>query len=229
RGATDRARRLEGIGWARGARPGAVLGHVAGARRRPAHRAGRQEGVGGTGCTRPGARLGHVADTGRGAADRAARLEGVGRTARARAVAGLGHVARAGRGAADGARVPRRVRAGGGAHGAVTHLGGADVPVVRAGRAGRFDGVGRAGGARAGARLGHVAGAGRGAADRAARLEAVGRTARARAVTAFRHVARAGRGAAHRPRIAHGVLADVAAAIAEVGRARISIIGAGRA
>src|SRR5439155_1443235 len=95
-------------------------------------------------------------------AGRPVRLEGVGRAGGAGAGAGLGEVALARRRTAHDARVARRVRARRAR--AVAHVGGAHVAVVRAGRPVRLDGVGRAGGAGAGARLGEVALVGRRAA-----------------------------------------------------------------
>src|SRR5439155_11253343 len=92
------------VGWAGGARPGAVLGHVTHARRGPADGGRGQEAVGGTGGTRPGAVLRHVAHARRGAAD------GAGGQGAVRGTGGAGpggrhrHVAGAGGGAAHGAR-----------------------------------------------------------------------------------------------------------------------------
>src|SRR5207249_10170667 len=86
------------------------------------------------------------------------RLEGVGRAGRAPAGAALGDVALARRRAAHRARVPRRVLAGGVR--AVAGIRGADVAVVGARGPVRLEGVGRAGGAGAGAGLDHVALAG---------------------------------------------------------------------
>src|SRR5438874_827221 len=222
--------RLEGVGRTRGARPGAVLGYGARARRGAADRARRQEAVGGTGGARPGALLRGIAHVDGGPTDRARRQECVGRTGCAGAGAALGHVARTGCGAAHGARVPRRVLAG---HvGTIALIQGAGVGVGRAGSAGRLlgvrrtgggdpvaglrqvalarrraadrarglDGVGRAGDAGAGAGLGHVTGAYRCAADGPGDQEGVGRTGDARAGALLGDVARARRGAADRAR-----------------------------
>src|SRR5207244_11889504 len=83
--------------------------------------------------------------------------QALGGTGRAGAGAALGGVADAGRGAADGPGVAGRMRARGGAGGAVAHIGGADVAVVRAGRPRRLDPVRRAADARPSAALGEVA------------------------------------------------------------------------
>src|SRR5439155_1176972 len=80
------------------------------------------------------ARLLRIALTRGRAAHHGRGLEAVGGTGRAGAGAALGGVAEARRGAADGPGVAGRVRARGGAGGAVAHVGGADVAVVRAGR-----------------------------------------------------------------------------------------------
>src|SRR5438874_631759 len=219
--------RLEGVGRTRGARPGAVLGYGARARRGAADRARRQEAVGGTGGARPGALLRGIAHVDGGPTDRARRQECVGRTGCAGAGAALGHVARTGCGAAHGARVPRRVRAG--YVGTIALIQGAGVGVGRAGSAGRLlgvrrtgggdpvaglrqvalarrraadrprglGGVSRAGDAGAGAGLGHVTGACRGAADDAGDRDGVGRTGDARAGALLGHIARPGGGAAN--------------------------------
>src|SRR5207249_565036 len=77
--------------------------------------------------------------------------------ARVGAGAGLGDITDARRGAAEGPSVAGRVRACGRAGGAVAHVGGADVPIIRAGRPCRLDAVGRAADARPRAGLGKVA------------------------------------------------------------------------
>jgi len=141
-------------------------------------------------------------------AGRAARLEDVRRANGARAVAAFRQVALARRRAAHRARVPGRVRAGGRAGGAVAHVGGADVAIIRAGRPRRLDGVGRTRRAGARAAVGQVALVGRRAADRGARREAArGRAARARR-------------AVRRPLVA--VLARVDDAVAAI---RIRLVG----
>src|SRR5439155_632133 len=131
RGTADRARGLEGIGGAHGARSGTGLVHVAVTRGGPAHRPGvpgrllagvaaafslvpsARVAVPGGRRPRRGLRIRRAAGTRaravvrlvtlarRGAAHRARRLEGVRRAHGARAGAGLVHVAEAGGGAAD--------------------------------------------------------------------------------------------------------------------------------
>src|SRR5207247_9222528 len=90
-------------------------------------------------------------------ARRPGRLDGVGRAGGAGPRASVGEVALVDRRAALRAGVPRRVWAGRGIEGAVAHVGGAGVAVVRAGRPRRLDGVSRAGGARSRAGLREVA------------------------------------------------------------------------
>src|SRR5439155_691888 len=134
--ALDR-RRLERIRRALRARPGARLGDVAGAHGRAADGRRRREAVRGAGGLAAVAGLGQVASAG------------------GRAGAGLRQVAWPRRGSADRSRIARRVRARG-AH-PVALVGGAGVPVVRAGGPGRLLGVVRAARAAAGAELGDVA------------------------------------------------------------------------
>src|SRR5206468_2272017 len=76
--------------------------------------------------------------------------------------------------------------------------------------------------------LAHVAGARGRAAHGADRLLGVGRAARARAVAALGRIAGSRRRPAHRARMARGVLAGIAAAVALIERARIAVVGAGR-
>src|SRR5439155_1111643 len=186
--------RLLGVRGTGGARAGAALGHVAGARRRTAYRARRLEAVGGAVVGRPVARLGAVTHARRRPAH--GRALGVGRAAGAGAGAVLGKIADARRGPAlrrgglegirraVGARAdaalrdvaePRRATA---LHGArlegvrgatIAHAIAALGHVAVAGRRaahGRALGIRGAGGTRAGAGLGRVAGAGGGPAHR---------------------------------------------------------------
>src|SRR5439155_12193169 len=60
------------------------------------------------------------------------------------------------------------------------------------------------------------------------RAEAVGRAARRRPGAALGYVAVARRGATDGPGVARRVLADVARAVARVGRARVAVVGAQR-
>ena len=85
-------------------RPGAGLGDVAPAGRRPADRPRRRERVRRAGGRGPGAGLGRVAGAGRRAADRRRRREPVGRAGLGRPVARLGHVAGPVRAPADRAQ-----------------------------------------------------------------------------------------------------------------------------
>src|SRR5206468_278508 len=136
---TNGEAREEVVRRARAARPIAVFGDVARARRPAAHRAGvagrvltrivrSVTRVGGAGIpvistwrtrrrlvvgrarrSRPGAVLRRIALASRRPTDHGRRREGVGRARRARSVARLVHVARPRRGAADRPGVPRRV------------------------------------------------------------------------------------------------------------------------
>src|SRR5439155_271307 len=146
-------RRLLGVRRAGGAGPRAALGDIAFARRRAAHGAAvpRRVLTGHVGAIAlvQGAGVGVRRTGGR------RRLLGVRRAGGAGAGAALGDVALARRRAAHRARVPRRVLAGGVR--AVAGIRGADVAVVGARGPVRLEGVGRAGGAGAGAGLGHVA------------------------------------------------------------------------
>src|SRR5439155_1371438 len=87
----------------------------------------------------------------------------------------------------------------------------------------------RTGGARPRAELGRIALAGGGAAQGRGGEEGVGGTGGARAVAGLGHVAVPGRRPAHHPRVARGVLAGDVRAVARVGRARVAVVGAGRA
>src|SRR5205807_232712 len=107
--------------------------------------------------------------------------------------------------------------------------GRADVAVVGTRRARRGLRVGRAARPAAGAHLRRVALARRAAADDEARLEHVGRTRAARPVAGLVHVAGTRRRAAGRAGVARRVLAGVARAVARVGRARVTVVGAGGA
>src|SRR5206468_853312 len=146
-------RRLLGVRRAGGAGPRAALGDIAFARRRAAHGAAvpRRVLAGHVGAIAlvQGAGVGVRRTGGR------RRLLGVRRAGGADTVAGLRQVAFARRRAAHRAGVPRRVRAGRAA--AVADVARADVAVVGARCPVRLEGVGRAGGARAGAALGDVA------------------------------------------------------------------------
>src|SRR5207253_661790 len=152
---------------------------------------------------------------------------GIGGTGGARAVAGLGDVAVAGRRPAHRARIPRRMLAI--VAPPVALVAAAGVPVGSAGRAARLLRVRRAVGPGPGAVLGEVALAGGRAADDARGLEAVRGTAGAGAGGGRGQGAVPGRRPAHRPRVPRGVLAVVPAAVAGVGRARVAVVGAGRA
>src|SRR5204862_193601 len=145
------------------------------------------EGVCGTRRRRPGAVLRHVARARRRAALDEGRLEAVRRTGRARAGAGLVHVADACRRTAYRSGVPRRVLAVVAA--AVALVAAARVAVVGARRPRRRLRIRRAAGTRAGAVVGRVTLARRGAAHRARRLERVGGTDGARAGAGLVHVA----------------------------------------
>src|SRR5204862_210835 len=143
----------------------------------------------GTGGTRARAGLRQVARARRRAAHGARGLEAVGGTGRGGAGAGLRDVTEARRGPADGPGVAGGVRARGGAGGAVAHVGGADVAVVRAGRPRRLDRVGRAADARPRAGLGQVALVDRRPAHGAGGREPVGGAGAARAGAGLGHVA----------------------------------------
>src|SRR5207249_3398434 len=149
---------LQRVAWARGARAGADLRHVAVSGRRTALGAGRLEHVRGAVVGDAVAALGDVAVArGRTADCRALR---VGRAGGARAGAELGGVAGPGRGTAFDRR--------------------------------RLEGVGGARGARAGAELGGVTRARGAAALEGGGLEGVGRAGAAPAGAEFRDVAWAG-------------------------------------
>src|SRR5439155_8083534 len=171
------------------------------------------------------ARLLRIALTRGRAAHHGRGLEAVGGTGRAGAGAALGGVAEARRGAADGPGVAGRVRARGGAGGAVAHVGGADVAVVRAGRPRGLDRVGRAADARPRAGVGEVALVDRRPAHGAGGREPVGGAGAARAGAGLGHVAgvrgRAALSACRRERAG-----DVAAGAARpVVRAVIALLG----
>src|SRR5439155_1582403 len=222
RGATYDARRLEAVGRARIARPVAGLGHVAHAGGGPADGARGLLRVGRAARTRPGAELRRVTGPGRGAALRACGDEAVGRAVVPRPVAALGHVADAGRGPA----------------------------LIRALR------IRRTVGTRARARLGQVAGACRRTAHHARRHEPVRGAVVGHPVTAlgdvastdrfatyrrallvlgavriepvaeFRDIAHTGRGATEGAGVARRMLTLITAAIADVGRAGVAVVGA---
>src|SRR5438552_13206130 len=254
--AAHRARGLEGIGGAHGARSGTGLVHVAVTRGGPAHRSavpGRVLAVVAAAIAlvaaarvavgrarRPGrglrvrravgavprAVLRRVARARRGAALDEGRHEAVRRAGRARAGAGLVHVAEAGGGAADRPGVARRVLAVVAA--AVALVAAARVAVVGARRPRRRLRIRRAVGTVARTAVRRVTLARRGAAHRARGLEGVGGTDGARAGAGLVHVAEAGGGAADRPGVPRRVLAVVAAAVALVEAARIAVVGARR-
>src|SRR5207249_1127850 len=183
--------------------------------------------VGGAAGARSRAELRGVAFAGRGAAERRRREEGIGGTRGARAVAGLGHVAVARGRPAHRTGIPRGVLAV--VPAAVAGVDRARVPVIGAGGVRGLLRVDRAVGAVPGTVLGEVALAIGRAADDARGLEAIGGTAVADAVAGLGRVAVPGRRPAHRPRVPRGVLAVVPAAVAGVGRARVAVVGAGRA
>src|SRR5205807_412716 len=146
-------RRALGVGGAEGAPAAAGLGHVARARRGPAHGARGHEGVGWTAVGHSIAELGHVARPDGRPAD-AGGLD-VGRAGRGDAGARLRRVAAAGRRTADGAGDHEVVR-GTAVADAVAALG----DVARTGRRPtdrRALHVGRTRGVAAGAALGDVA------------------------------------------------------------------------
>src|SRR5439155_1402145 len=207
------------VGQPAAASRAARLAQVSLVRRLPAHGA-RVTGWMRARRARAAAHVGgaHVAVVG---TRRPARLEGVGRAGGAGAGAALRHVALARRRAAHRAWVPGGVRARRAR--AVAHVAGADVAVVRAGRAARLEGVRRAGGAGAGAALRHVALARRRAAHRAGGLDRVGRAGRTRPGTAFRRIVAVDRGATDRARRQEGV----GAAVALVQRAGVGVGRAG--
>src|SRR5438445_5096261 len=190
--------------------------------RRPGRRLGVRRAVGAA----PRAVLGRVALARRRAAHHEARREGIRRARRARAGTGLVLVAGAGRGPAQRAGVPGRVLAG--VVAAVALVAAARVAVVGARRPRRNLGVGRAGGAAAGAEIGRVTLVHRLAAHRARRLEGVRRAHGARAGAGLVQVAEAGGGPADRPGVPRRVLAGVAAAVALVAAARVAVGGACR-
>src|SRR5947208_1725681 len=98
-------------------------------------------------------------------AGRPRRLD-AGRAGGASPRAGVAEVAVVDRCVARRARIPGRMRAGGGTRAAVARVGGADVAIIRAGCPRRLDG-GRAGGARPSARVVEIALVGRRVARRA--------------------------------------------------------------
>src|SRR5207244_3442761 len=193
----------------------------------------------------------------RRATDREAAQEAIRGAGRACPRARLDVVAGARRGTARRACVPCRMLAGVAAAVALIHATG--VPVARARRARRRLAVGRATGARPGARLGLVAFTGGWPADRpgvprrvlasvarsvalirAARVAVVRarraggtlrirRAAGARPGAVLRRVALARGGPADGARVARGVLAGAARAVALVAAARVSVVRAGRA
>src|SRR5207253_1749702 len=159
-----RPRRTLGVGRTVGAGPWAVLGRIALARRGAAHRARGREGVGRADRARARARRGHVTHPGRRAALRAGIPRGV-LAGRARPVA----LVRRAWIAVGGARRPRRLLR---IRGAVRPVPGAVLRRVALAHRRAADGargleaVGGTGGARAAARLRHVARPGGRAADR---------------------------------------------------------------
>src|SRR5439155_1658288 len=207
-GARAAHRRALRIGRARRIRPGAGLRRVARAGRRPALHRRRLQGIGRAVDARPRTCLGHVADVGRRAAlgargggrvDAPPAPVALVRAADVAVVRAGGAARRRRAGALPGlTAVHRRAPAAVVARGAVGHgRAGAGVLVV-AGRAVGLEGVGRTGGVRPGARLGHVARARRRAARGPGGLEAVSGAVVAHAIAALGHVAGTGRRAADR-------------------------------
>src|SRR5207249_3906291 len=206
---------------------GTSLGHVTLAGGGTADDVRGLEVVGGTAVADAVAGLDRVAGTRRGAADRAGRALGIRGARRAGTRTGLGDVAVPGRCAAHRPRIPCRMLAVIAA--AVALVAAARIAIVGAGRPAGLLRVGRAGRARSRADFGRVARAGGGAADRAGGEVGVGGAGRARAVAGLGDVAVPGRRPAHHPRVARGVLAGDVRAVAGVGRARVAVVGAGRA
>ena len=165
-----------------------------------AHGGRGRERIGRTGASTSGAGLVDVADARRRAADGRARLEGVGRTGRARAGAVLGDVADAGRRSGTPCVARREARRPDTRRSSPCSSRRRRRRPPRAAdrRVAGANGVGRTAVARAGAALGHVADAGRRAADGRARLERVGRAVARRPGAVLGDVADAGRGAADR-------------------------------
>src|SRR5207253_6182593 len=95
-----------------------------------------------------------------------------------------------------------------------------------AARRATHEALGRAVGPCARAVLGLVAVTGASPALGGRRCEAVGRTARRRPGAALGYVAVARRGATDGPGVPRRVLAEVARAVASVGRARVAVVGA---
>src|SRR5438445_263562 len=188
--------------------------------RRPGRRLGVRRAVGAA----PRAVLGRVALARRRAAHHEARREGIRRARRARPGTGLVLVTIPGGGAAHRPGVPRRVLAG--VVAAVALVAAARVAVVGARRPRRNLGVGRAGGAAAGAEIGRVTLVHRLAAHRARRLEGVRRAHGARAGAGLVEIAEAGGGPADRPGVPRRMLAGIAAAVALVAAARVAVDGA---
>src|SRR5439155_1326513 len=204
-----------------------------------------------------GAHLSGIAVARRRATDREAAQEAIRGAGRARPRARLDVVAGAPRGTARRARVPCRMLAGVAAAVALIHATG--VPVARARRARRRLAVGRATGARPGARLGLVAFTGDWPADRpgvprrvlasvarsvalirAARVAVVRarraggtlrirRAAGARPGAVLRLVAGTGGCPADRAGVPRRVLAGVARSVALIGAARVPVVGTRRA
>src|SRR5439155_20953777 len=107
--------------------------------------AGCLEAVSRAGGAGPPAGLGHLAGPGRRATERAGCFEAVSRAERAGARAGRGRIAGPRRRATERAGVAGRMLAG--RRGAITLIQRADIAIIRTGRPGRLEAVGRADGA----------------------------------------------------------------------------------
>src|SRR5207249_14897 len=136
------------------------------------------------------------------------------------------HVADAGGRAANRPGVARRVLAG--VARAVARVGRAGVAVVGARGARRGLRIGRTRRPRPRTVLRRVAFAGRRPADGTRRLDRVAPALRARPGAELVDVADARGGAADRAGVARRVLAEVARAVAGIGRARVAVVGAQR-
>src|SRR5439155_20577069 len=124
-------------------------------------------------------------------------------------------------------RIPRRMLTG--VVRPVADVGGAHVGVVRTGSPRGALRVCRAAGAGPGAALRWITLARRRPADRRRRLERIRRASTARSGAGLVHVTVARRGAAYGAGVPRRVLAVVARAVARIRRARVAVVGAGRA
>src|SRR3989442_709571 len=116
---------------------------------------GHLEAVSRTGGACPAAALGHIAGPGHRATERAGLFEAVGRAGWGGARAGLGHITGARPRATEGAGVSGWMLPGG--RGAITLIEGAGVAIIRTGRAGRLEAIGRAENTGTRAGRGHLA------------------------------------------------------------------------